>query len=309
MKEQIHIACAADNAYVQHLGVMLISLFENNKNNFFHIHLFSASFNITNQKIIEEIVHSFKQQFSFYPLRSSDFEGFYISEHISLATYYRIVIPNKLSPSIGKVIYIDADIIVSKNIEPFWLTQLPPDNIIGAVQEPSFQDFKRLDIPEACSYFNAGVLLINLEKWREENLTLKVLQYIKKFPEKIVLWDQDALNACLYNKWASISPEWNIQTNMYELDKPTLLKKYGQGILEAIDTPSIIHYTGSSKPWNYMNIHPKRNAYFHYLRLSPWREYKYQDISLTKRFLKIFKLIAGQKRYEKLMKKLAPGIS
>ena len=269
----IHIACAADNKYTQHAVVMLTSLFENNKENKIHLHFFSADFNEKNVKIFEETVNKYEQTFSFYALEPALFKDCYISNHVSFATYYRIVIPNILINKTNKVLYLDTDIIVCKNLKPLW--EINIDNYtIAAVNELNFDGPARLNFDEKFKYFNAGILLINANNWVNENRQETLFAYIKKHTSKLIYWDQDALNANLFNKRLVIEPKWNQLSPIFEVDEKTLLKIYSKTEIEELkQSPAIIHYSGSSKPWEYLNIHPYKKEYFKYIQLTQWKNF------------------------------------
>ncbi|MBJ7429194.1 MAG: glycosyltransferase family 8 protein, partial [Bacteroidia bacterium] len=149
----IHIACAADNKYTQHTVVMLTSLFENNKDNEIHLHFFSADFNTENKNIIEKTVNKYQQKFSFYALESELFNDCYVSDHVSFATYYRIVIPNILVRQTSKILYLDTDIVVCKNLKPLWDLNIE-NYTIAAANEINFEGPARLGFDEKYKYFN-----------------------------------------------------------------------------------------------------------------------------------------------------------
>ena len=301
MNNTIHIACAADNTYVQHTGVMLTSLFENNSNNAIHIHFFSADFTNENKLIIEKIVKSYNQLFSFYLLDKELFKDCFVSHHVSYATYYRVVIPQEINPEITRVLYLDTDIIVCKDLLELWNTDIG-NAVLGAIKEPSFTEFDRIQIPPTYSYFNAGILIMNVVEWRKQNLTSTLFSFIKSYQNKLTFWDQDALNANLYNQWKTISPKWNQQSALFEMPREKLIAVYGEKELdEALNNPSIIHYTGSSKPWDYLNLHPYKNEYFNYLKKTIWKNYRFKNVTVTKRIQKLIMRIIGVKRFQKIV--------
>lgn len=294
----IHIACAADNKYVQHTAVMLTSLFLNNKENNIHLHFFSANFSEVNQSKISELVIGYKQTFSFYQLDEMLFKDCYISDHISYATYYRIVIPNLLVNQTNKVLYLDTDIIVCKNIKDLWETNIN-DYIIAAVNELNFDGPSRLGYDGKYKYFNAGILLINAKSWVNQNLQETLFTYIKTHTSKLMYWDQDALNANLFNQRLSIEPKWNQLSPVFEVNDETLLKVYSKSqINELKKNPAIIHYSGSSKPWDYLNIHPFKEIYYKYLALTEWKNYKPKSHLKDKVKFLMLKLL-GMKLYAK----------
>lgn len=297
----IHIACAADNSYMQHTGVMLTSLFENNKSNKIHIHFFSADFNDENKLTLQNLVNEHKQSFSFYQLDAKIFEGCYVSHHVSYATYYRIVIPQILEPGITKVLYLDTDIIVCRDLLELWNTTIG-SKVLGAIRESSFAEFERLNIPPSFQYFNAGILLINIPEWNKRNLTPTLFKYIESNQNKLIFWDQDALNANLYDQWVKLPPKWNQQSSFFETPRKKLIAVYGKEELdEAMNNPCIIHYTGSSKPWDYLNLHPLKKVYFNYLKKTIWKNYTFKNVIFKKRILKLLMRIMGVTRFQKML--------
>ena len=280
----IHIACAADNKYVQHTVVMLTSLFENNKENIIHLHFFSADFSTENKNKVAQTVLKYQQHFSFYPLDASLFKDCYVSNHVSFATYYRIVIPDFLINQTNKILYLDTDIVVCKNLKPLWDINIE-NYTIGAVNEINNEGPIRLGFDEKYKYFNAGILLINAKNWVAENLKETLFEYIKTNFNKLTFWDQDALNANLYNKRLTLEPKWNQLSPVFEVNNRTLLSFYTAAeITELKKTPAIVHFSGSSKPWDLLNIHPFKNTYYKYLTLTEWKNVrpKKNVINLTK---------------------------
>jgi lipopolysaccharide biosynthesis glycosyltransferase len=116
----------------------------------------------------------------------------------------------------------------------------------------------------AKKYFNAGVMLLNLKAWRENNLSRNLILTAKKYMDKLLWWDQDVLNIYLFDKWQQFPSGYN-----------------EKGITKRLNVmPVIIHYAGNSKPWHYLNNHPYKELYWKYLRLSSFKNYKYPDFSI-----------------------------
>lgn len=295
----IHIACAADNKYIQHTEVMLTSLFENNKQNSIHIHFFSADFNSENKLFLEETVTKYQQKFTFYPLEPTLFKDCYVSDHVSFATYYRIVIPNILVNQTDKILYLDTDIVVCNNLKHLWDLNIE-GYTIAAANELNFDGPARLNFNAKYKYFNAGILLINAKTWVQDNLQETLFAYIKEHTNKLTFWDQDALNANLFNKRLVIAPKWNQLSPVFEVSKNNLLKIYSEEeIKELKQNPAIIHYSGSSKPWEYLNIHPFKSEYFKYLMLTRWKDFKPLGNFKTKLKYILLKLV-GRNIYTKI---------
>lgn len=294
----IHIACAADNKYTQHTVVMLTSLFENNKENEIHLHFFSADFNIENQKIIQKTATKYQQKFSFYPLDAELFKDCFVSNHVSFATYYRIVIPNILVNQSSKILYLDTDIVVCKNLKPLWDLNIE-NYTIAATNEINFDGPSRLGFDEQYKYFNAGILLINAKNWVTQNLQETLFAYIKLNSNNLTFWDQDALNANLFNKRLVLEPQWNQLSPVFEINNNTLLKVYSADEIKILKTsPAIVHYSGSSKPWDYLNIHPFKNEYYKYLSLTDWKNFK-PSANIKTKIKYLFLKLVGRNIYTK----------
>jgi lipopolysaccharide biosynthesis glycosyltransferase len=288
MKNQVHVACAADDSYVTHLGVMLYSLFENNSASF-HIHLLSSSFSESNTETIHNLCDKFSHEFTMHRIDAGLFKDFYTSKHITIATYYRILLPEILDQSLDKVIYLDSDMVIVGNIEPLW--EIDIDNkALAAVSEPSFNDYERLSLPVKHGYFNAGVLVINIKYWRAKQATVQLKRYIIANAQKLNFWDQDALNACFNEEWITLKPKYNQQGSFFCIPRKKLLNTYTKSDLnEALVNPVIIHYTGSVKPWHDFDYNPNRSVYIKYLNeySNFSSQYFFKEHSLPKRIKRI----------------------
>jgi len=287
LKRKIKIISSADDNYAQHLGVMLYSLFINHlSDKMLDVYIIDGGISPANKYKLEGIGEEFNTLIKFLKINKKIYQNFKISHHINHSTYYRISIPELLNSSIKKIIYLDCDLIFKEDISKLWEIDIS-EYFIAAVEAPKFNRHNDLQMPINSKYFNAGVMLINLGKWRQYNISEKVRNFIINNSEKIINLDQDALNAILYNKWKEIPLKWNQPTNIFEIDEnETNFSK--EEFMEAIENPSIIHYTTSSKPWHYVNEHPLKNEYYKYLKKTPWRKYSPPD----KNFNNILKRIA-----------------
>ncbi|SEC69544.1 glycosyltransferase family 8 protein [Paenibacillus sp. GP183] len=254
----IHIVTATNDKYAKHLGVMLNSLLENKAEKAdIQIHIIDGKISSSNKSNLRRVVNKFKLKVNFLTVDYSLFNGFKVKKnHLSKETYYRIVIPDLMDKSIKKVLYLDCDLIVKEDISKLWNTKIDHYHL-AAVEKATLKDSERkaLEIPKGSSYFNAGVLLMNLEKWRDQKISSKVLQYINDNSKKIKYCSQDPLNAILHNKWIKLDPKWNYTTRHFKI-MPNI-------------KPAIIHFTGQDKPWN--KGHPLQHEYYKYLHTTSWK--------------------------------------
>lgn len=256
---------ATDNNYVQHLGVVLISVLENTKTpELFDITVLAGDISEKNKDLVHAIVNKYGAIISFRNVVLEHPEKFIVNGHISIAAYYRIFLPKFFSEHVQKIIYLDCDVIVNSDIKELFDIDLK-DNVIGAVAERFNGRMISLGYPDK-PYFNSGVLVVDLQNWISENITEKTLDFIFKNPDKLIFWDQDALNICLIDKWLSLDYHWNYQRENVIFEK--VWRKNKEKI------PHIVHFTNNVKPWHYYSRNPYDYLYYKYLAISPWSNFE-----------------------------------
>lgn len=278
--QSLFITVASDENYIQHLWVMLISMLEHTSESQ-NIKLYIIDGGITEESK-SKLLNYFSKKYGLYIIFSQINKDLYknckISHHVSQATYYRFSIPSIIPDHVKKVLYLDCDVVIKDDISKLWSFDLN-DSLIGAIYNPFFNRFIELNIDQNKGYFNAGVLLINLFLWRKLDISHKALNFIDQNPEKIKMWDQDALNAVIKGCWLKLSPRWNQQSAFFDFyfQKFYREKFYSkEEFQEALYNPAIIHYSSMCKPWDYDNVHPYRNEYYRYLSQTPWSDFRPQ---------------------------------
>lgn len=268
----VNLVFCADKNYVKHLGALLCSIFENKKGQY-NVNVFFVSDGLIKGDIEKFSYLSEKYGFTFknITISSNDFQNFPVRGNITNAAYFRLLIPEILPKEITKAIYLDIDIIVNCDICNLFEKQLL-DYVLAAV--PALIDYKKkIGFPVESLYFNSGVMLLNLEKMRQEKLTYRAMEFIKNNPHRIILFDQDALNILLENRWLALENKFNIEVGDYTL----------------VDlNDSIIHYCGSTKPWHYNYIGNHKKYYLKYSKMSPWGlDINFSFSALLKKILKL----------------------
>ncbi|MBP1933014.1 glycosyltransferase family 8 protein [Ammoniphilus resinae] len=246
----INIVTAANDRYAGHLAVMLYSLLKNKISPLpVTIYIIDSQISSQNKSLLNNTVEKFDSKIIYLTINSTIYERFKTFKHISKETYYRISIPDLLDRDIEKAIYLDSDLVVVEDITALWNHTID-SFFIGAVKDAGLKRSRNseLFIPKNSNYFNAGVLILNLNKWREFNITNKIINFIKDNSERIVYPIQDPMNAILHDQWLILDKRWNYQ--------PYLHKRNPQ------IKPAIIHYCGPKKPWN--SWHPLRHYYLEY---------------------------------------------
>ena len=118
-----HILCAADDAFAQHCGVMMTSLFSNRKDETYIVHILEHSLSETNQKNLKDIGDKFGQEIIFHHVDNQFAEELKVQSGCSVsdAAYYRLYVCSLLTQeSIERILYIDCDVVINCNISPLF---------------------------------------------------------------------------------------------------------------------------------------------------------------------------------------------
>ncbi len=271
----MNILCATDDAYVPWCGVMLTSLFENNKSHQITVYVLTQKLSDQNCSIFRQLGEKYGQTINIVTTDDVDFEICPIKEtdHVSIATYLRLAAPHLLPNDVEKIIYLDCDIIVSGDLGALWDLDIS-GYALGVVYDEAYQDDEKyitLGLEKRRRYFNAGVLLMNLKYFRKHDVMTRCFQVIKDIPERLLFHDQDTLNVVLEQECINIHPRFNLQTGFLfttvSFDKDTQKQ-----IREAIEAPVIIHFTGYNKPWQENSSTPFVPFFRHYKEISLWKD-------------------------------------
>jgi lipopolysaccharide biosynthesis glycosyltransferase len=270
-KERISVLFCCDPDYYQHLSVALVSLLENNKSNLFDINLISSQKDSAAEKKLSTSTSRFENfNLQLYYRSIEDISRWHTSFHIKSETYLRLFATYILPRNLEKTLYLDADLVVIDDLSDLWKTDLG-DYALAAAPDP-FGASRRgpLGMPSDTCYVNAGVLLLNLAKWRSDNLSARLADYIEREGSNLLFHDQDAINAVLHRAIKPLSYRWNYQAKMLRPPRFNALADRA-AIREAGRSPAIIHYTSARKPWLFVMAMPAKRLYRRYLRMTEWR--------------------------------------
>lgn len=277
MGNEIHIILASDNNYVQHLGVLLVSIFENNAEESIVVHLLSDEISSQNKAVLQGLVNRYRQVLHIYDMDKSLFADFPVraKDHITIVAYYRLKIADILPQSLNRIIYLDCDMIVTGSLTPLWKTDLNGYALAAVPDVLSFmsETYERLSLSKDRLYFNSGMLLINLDQWRNTDIFVPALQLAEKKTETLLWHDQDILNVLFHTQWLSLPYRWNVMNTIMR-PSPFFTKEYVNYIDEEIRHRVIVHYTCAWKPWIFPCDNPLRFEYYKYLERSPWKGFK-----------------------------------
>lgn len=176
------------------------------------------------------------------PVDLARFGEFSTLPHISKITYARLLVPHILPDNVSKTLYLDADLLILDDLGPLWETDLE-GAVVGAVLDGLDPQIKAgalhlKDVPRVQYYFNAGVLLIDLDRWRKAQISERALEYLSRHPQSPYS-DQDALNFVCDGLWKRLDLRWNVQDHV--TDRISEMRPERR--------PRIIHFVTRDKPW------------------------------------------------------------
>ena len=275
----IKLVFGVDGSYSQHLAVTLASLLANNPGEPLDILVITLNMTAEDESRVRSLAEGLSNvRLRFRPFDIGRYRHFRTDGHISHATYLRIFIPDLLPESAEQVLYFDCDLVVQDRIRPLWESDIG-NRVLGAVHNPFFVRHGDLGMPPGAPYHNAGVLLLNLRRWREREGTARLIEFIEAHHAHLYAHDQDALNAVFLGEIAELAPQWNFQTSMLWCEPESLGLSY-EAYRALLRRPSIIHYTTPSKPWHFSNTHPHKDIYYQYLMRTPYHGFKPRDLCI-----------------------------
>lgn len=264
----IPIVFCSDGKFKIFAVVTMISVMANHPGYFFRFYLISSSHDKDWTEKVTQRIASQGSVITVIPVDDSTFSDFPILHHFSPANYFRILIP-QLIPD-PKYMYLDSDIICHGSLLP--LLDIPfSDQVLAAVEDPIFKWREELGMSAGARYFNSGVMLVNSDAWKKQEIGSKVIEFITQNPRKIRFVDQCALNAVLDGNFQRLPPAMNQQSILYREDFDLNCTDWtADEIQEAKTSPLLIHFTGPSKPWHYTNPHPLKSLFWKYQKDSPF---------------------------------------
>lgn len=301
-----HIAINMDDRYIEHASAMLTSVFYNNPDMKFAIHVITSKLSDTVIKELKALITGqYRQELHIHQLTEQQTSSFpeYVNSHISMAANYRLFVADILPETVHTVLYLDCDLVVEANLQPLFDLNLE-GRAVAAVEDMwsgKEDNYLRLGYPRKYGYFNSGVMLISLDYWRSHELSRMLTDFLNTHPHLLFV-DQDILNGVLHEHWLPLPLEWNVQDGFLRR-KCRIRKEWLGKAVKASRHPFIIHFTGSRKPWDEDCISPYQDEYFKYLDMTSYKGHRPFISEHWKRKLRIDRLLVRlhlkSRRYRK----------
>ena len=174
------------------------------------------------------------------------FAGLRLDPGRTEVVYLRLALPAAFAGEYRRLLYLDGDIFVQGGDFAALLGVDLGARVLGAVRDNMQwrtpgrrpEQFRRLRLP-ASPYFNAGVLLIDVERFNAAELMQRCVDFGRTHRAQMIRHDQNLLNGTLQGDWAELSPVWNWQYT------------WASRLFETMADPHIVHFIGPKKPWKH----------------------------------------------------------
>lgn len=164
---------------------------------------------------------------------------------------FPLIMPDLLPPTVERALFLDADLFVLGDLAELWATRLEPDAVLAAVGDGAIprcaaprgvKGCQALGIPADAPYFNGGVLLVDLDRWRSAGVTRRALAYLDATRHAVDFLHQEALNAVLWQAWQPLPRRWNLLSSQdCRTARPNDVRDS--------ESAGIVHFAGRVKPW------------------------------------------------------------
>lgn len=284
----MNIVYSSSDSYCEIAGISIYSLFESNKA-VEKINLFMIDNGITleNKKRLEQICTQFNRTISYlYPPDIESMSDTKINiGRWNISTFYRLFLPSMLSEEYKRVLFIDCDTLVMQNLSSLWNMDMGDKWLYGVDDCRGVGYRTNIGLASEDNYINNGILLMDLEAWRKNNVEKMFLDFIHEYNGDITYVDQGVQNGVLSKLGRSgiLHTKYNCMTvffafnyeNLMKLRKPPIprdKKEYE----EAVENPAIVHFQScfrmSIRPWVVGCKHPYAKTYLDFKSKTPWKD-------------------------------------
>lgn len=266
----INIVLCSDENYAAYSATVMVSALENTSyKEEFNFYLLTTGLTEETKIKLKSTIEKYGAKLSILNVDESEFSSLNIElGRFGIGTLLRLYMHRYLPKDINKVIYLDCDLIILNDLKALWGKELN-GLAVGAVTD--------LCSPNAYSerqdnYFNAGVLLINLDLWVKKDIGNEALNYLINNPTTVKYLDQDALNYVLKDKWQNLELSWNFQPTSYTAYEKgyDYLATRKEELYDSVKKPSIVHFIGPVKPWHAKCTHPLQELFIEFSEKTPW---------------------------------------
>ncbi len=293
------IVCACDDGYAMPLTVMLHSAAKNlSAGNYLNVYFLDGGLSESSWIAIKESLVDYPIQITVIEPDYSKVESLQTSHHVTPAAYLRLLTAELMPSHISKAIYLDSDLLVCEDLAELW--ELPTDdnyclacpdiacpyidarlacknfrraNPFMASHRP-IPNYRELGLNGHGEYFNSGVMLLNLDRWRADDVATRMLDCLEENAEHVWCWDQYALNVVFHKQWRRLDTRWNQGAHAIEYPSAGCSPIDRDEFDNMMHDPAIVHFTTEFKPWHYHWMHLRGELFFEALDETSYRGWR-----------------------------------
>ena len=234
----VHVSFCADLPYVPILCVALTSLYMHNFRRPIDVTVVLQTVDENAERLIQDSAARFNRNVDIIDLKNIDLS--YLPEYSQpVSTYYRLLLPSLLKNR-NRTIYLDSDLVVEIDLSELFDADLDGHPLGGVPDRDAIQQGLQAHINRPGDlYINAGVLVMDLDKWRKENIAQQCMQWLTENPTIATMMDQDAINYTLYKQKFFFDKKFNLNP-IHDPPAKTL----------AEIPERVLHFAGAIKPWH-----------------------------------------------------------
>lgn len=284
----MNVAYSSSDLYSELAATSLASLFENSKDvDEINVYLIDIGISDKHKKDLMDLTASYGRSLTFLEdLNVEDIAHTKIDVgrwHIS--TFSRLFLLHVLPEGLDKIIYIDCDMIIRHSLKALWEMDMEGTWCMSADDCRGKMYRKDIGIPLDSIYTNNGLMVIDLDAWRKNDVESMFIDFINRYHGDITYMDQGVLNGVFQplKKVKLLPIAYNAETFCYDLGYDGLeacrkpVWAYTKEEFEADSKdPVIVHFTtcfmSGTRPWFKEDRHPFRGEFLYYRRLTAWKD-------------------------------------
>ncbi|MEM9476558.1 MAG: glycosyltransferase family 8 protein [Pseudomonadota bacterium] len=308
---EIHVLLAADEAYAGYAATVIASVIDNERTTTpLHFHVFSDGFSKETHHRFDLMAKRFDVSIEVEEFSPADLESLPHTRH-TINAYLRLLAAERL-PDIDALVYLDCDLVVLGSISELAGIGTNGTPVAAALDTIVLCGYEDSDpVTELMSnpgtYFNSGVLVLDLAYWRENDVTTKIMRAIERITPISSYEDQAAMNLVFDGNFNTLPLKWNLQVPL--LDYYFGKWRKSEFIGDAYRDPGIVHFTTPRKPWKRQHSQPFASKYRKYWRSTPWGADGLPPMSGDEVKTRISEIVGGVRRRVRGTKRRMTGKS
>ena len=287
----IYVCYTADSNYAMQVAVSMVSMLENNKENTIEFFILADQYQDNIKNKFKTIENKYKTKINIIDISEKlkslmttaliKEKGIVKNNMISYM-FARLFIGSSIPSYVSKIIYIDCDTLYIDNILELYNTEITNEYVFAAVRDLWPSSYNRvIGFDESEAYFQSGILLIDLKKWRFLECEKEIIEYVNSLNTYLFMHDQDILNICFRGKIQTLSPKYGMIYLLRQYSARDCIWFSGKNDLgyyteecinEAKDNAHVVHYAGDyfGRPWSFPKACKDNRMWLAYYKKTPW---------------------------------------